>query len=155
MITLVRTANSPWLLYGETPWWRDDRIPLAGYLMSCTLNLWQEKTYLKIFTARFHHTKTNGHPDTGTKLNDAKNQDHSSKSQFGFVWVYGLSVELWRHGRITNPISITKITIIFAACTSKSHTVQKDDYSTTYSRCDRKPHEYASLQNENHEINSV
>ena len=47
----------------------------------------RELSYLRICAARFHQAKTNGHPDTNNKLDDAKNQDHNSKSHFGTVWV--------------------------------------------------------------------
>ena len=97
------------------------------------------KTYLGICVARLHQAKTNGHPDTSTKLDDAKNQDHSSKSHFGIVWVPSVCVCF----RI---IIIIILIIIRIVCKSDGYTVGNDDYSAKHSRCDGEPHENASLQ---------
>ena len=90
--------------------------------------------------ARFHQAKTNGHPDTNNYLNDAKNQNHNSKSQFVIVWVLGVTSGFWKW--VHPSITIMKIVCIFNCCT-----VETDDYSTKHSRCDGEPHEYTSLQN--------
>ena len=91
--------------------------------------------------ARFHQAKTNGHPDTSNNFNDAKNQNHNSKSQFGIVWALGDRSESW------NWVLLISITIKKIICICNCYTVQNDDCSTKHSRCNGEPHEYASLQN--------
>ena len=62
--TLVRTANSPRLLFlggelvgGETPWWRDDRIPNAEH---CVRRFWAKEgcrkwaVFLFNFSSAYH-----------------------------------------------------------------------------------------------------